>query len=94
MTDKIGVPLDVDETVQGGVLGPRKTITSKQTPQPVTKLKDEQVDKEPERIKRTILFRPAQAKWLKVQAAQEGREMSEIVAEALEMYKKLHTPVQ
>ncbi len=84
MTDKIGDPLA--EAAQSGVLG-RRPITSMQPPQ------GDQVKQEPQRVKRTLMFSPALAKWLKVQAAQEEREMSEIVADALETYKQLHPQV-
>jgi hypothetical protein len=43
-----------------------------------------------DRVQRTIYLPPALAKWLKVQAAEEEREMSEIVAEALEEYRRTH----
>jgi hypothetical protein len=44
----------------------------------------------PERRKKTILFLPERARWLDIQAATEGREQSEIVNDALELYEKLH----
>ncbi len=92
MTDKIGDPLA--EAAQSGVLG-RRPITSMQPPQPATRVQPQgdQVKQEPQRVKRTLMFSPALAKWLKIQAAQEGREMSEIVADALETYKQLHPQV-
>jgi hypothetical protein len=92
VTDKIGDPLA--EAAQSGVLG-RRPISSMQPPQPATKVQPlgDQVKQEPQRVKRTLMFSPALAKWLKVQAAQEGREMSEIVADALETYKQLHPQV-
>lgn len=38
----------------------------------------------------TSYLPPALAKWLKIQAAKENREMSEIVTEALEEYRRTH----
>ena len=42
------------------------------------------------RKQKTVYLPSDLARWLNVQAAQEEREISEIVADALEMYRKLH----
>jgi len=39
-------------------------------------------------VKRTILFTPERAKWLKVRAAMAEKEMSAIVEEALALWEK------
>lgn len=41
------------------------------------------------REQKTILFEVEQARWLEIQAATERRELSEIIHDALELYKKL-----
>jgi len=45
---------------------------------------------EMERVKRTILFTPERAKWLKVRAAMAEKEMSAIVEEALALWEKVN----
>ncbi len=45
---------------------------------------------EQERVKRTILFTPERAKWLKVRAAMAEKEMSAIVEEALALWEKVN----
>ena len=52
--------------------------------------KTRQADKQPGRVKRTFMLTPERAKWLKIQAAEEDRDMSDIVEEALATYKQLH----
>jgi hypothetical protein len=90
MADKIGNPLE--EAAQSGVLGRKQTFTPGQQDstaarsQATTEREQNRV-----RVKRTLMFTPARAKWLKVQAAQEGREMSDIVDEALATYQQLHS---
>ena len=59
-------------------------------PQAVTEDRTVTKKSKPERRKKTILFLPERAKWLDIQAATEGREQSEIVNDALELYEKLH----
>lgn len=101
---KIGDPLQ--EAAQTGVLGGRRPIGTRQDApsqpaapaEPVAPAPQPQVASEnkttkrgkPERKKKTILFLPGRAKWLDIQAATEGREQSEIVNDALELYEKLH----
>ena len=46
--------------------------------------------KHPDWKKQTLLLPPQLISWLKFQALQEGREMSEITVDALETYKQLH----
>ncbi len=43
--------------------------------------------KQSERKQKTVYLSPALAHWLKVQAAQEEREISEIVEDALKLYR-------
>jgi len=43
--------------------------------------------KQSERRQKTVYLSPALAHWLKVQAAQEEREISEIVEDALKLYR-------
>ncbi len=53
-------------------------------------VKEQQPDKKIERVKRTFMLTPDRATWLKVQAALERREMSDIVEEALATYEQRH----
>lgn len=90
MADKIGNPLD--DAAASGMLGRKQTLTSKQPEPSVTRSQaTTNENQEPARKKRTLMFTPYRAKWLKVQAAQEGREMSDIVEEALATYQQLHS---
>ncbi len=43
------------------------------------------------RKQHTIYLPPRLSKWLKLQAVEEDREISEIATDALEMYRKLHS---
>jgi hypothetical protein len=89
MTDRIGNPLD--DTAQSGIIGRRPTVTPRQSePVPPKNHTTPNSAQAPARVKRTLMFTPQRAKWLKVQAAQEGREMSDIVEEALATYQQLH----
>lgn len=98
---KIGNPLT--DAAQTGILGgQRRPLGVKQespttpatgTQAPIQQQRPQET-KEPsteqERIKRTILFTPQRAKWLKVRAAQAEKEMSEIVEEALALWEKVN----
>ena len=90
--DKIGDPLA--EAATTGVIGRRPSFAQPQAqtrPAPARPDPDgEQEEQKALRVKRTLMFTPQRAKWLKVQAAQEGREMSEIIEEALATYQQLH----
>ena len=89
--DKIGDALR--DAAQTGVIGARRPATTRQPVLPEAKpaAQDEQREREkPERKKYTFMLSPALAKWLKIQAATEEKEMSDIVAEALESYRLLH----
>ena len=86
---QIGDPLK--DAATSGVIGQQRTpVTAKsQTPGAAGQRKQEGEEVQ-ERVKRTFMLTPERAKWLKVQAALEEREMSDIVDEALETYKQLH----
>ena len=94
MTDKIGDPLA--NAAATGTLGQRKTLTSVAKPaeQSQASSQEQPGQEKEERVKRTLMFTPERAKWLKVQAALEGREMSDIVEEALATYQQLHPRTQ
>jgi len=42
------------------------------------------------RVQQTVYLPPDLAKWVKIQAIEEGREISEIAADALELYRQSH----
>ncbi len=63
---------------------PESQITGKQD----MKMVSYQRKKRPERKAQIAYLPPDLIKWLRVQAAQEDREISEIVADALELYRK------
>jgi len=46
--------------------------------------------KSAERKQQTVYLPPALAKWLKLQAIEEEREISQIVTQALEEYRRCH----
>ena len=71
------------ETSRSGTLEPQTSNTPE-----VQKSGNSKVSNN--RVQRTVYLPPPLAKWLKVQAAEEEREMSEIVAEALEEYRRTH----
>ncbi len=100
---KIGNPLT--DAAQSGMLGgQRRPLGTKDTPampiaEPYTEpmiskqqrareTKEETLEQE--RVKRTILFTPERAKWLKVRAAMAEKEMSAIVEEALALWEKVN----
>ncbi len=100
---KIGNPLT--DAAQSGILGgQRRPLGTKQdTPvepdagqykeptiskQQAREVKEEATEQE--RVKRTILFTPERAKWLKVRAAMAEKEMSAIVEEALALWEKVN----
>ena len=103
---EIGNPLDeaAASGILGG--GQRKPIGTRQdvpmapaaTPErpPVEKQQAEapKVGRRPttrERKKKTVLLEPDLARWLDIQSASESRELSDIVADGLELYKKFHS---
>jgi len=101
--DKIADPLE--QMRESGTLGPRKPVTTTQAPLPPSAPKQERTSKQeetegrkyyqptskhPDWKKQTLLLPPSLMTWLKIQAAMEGREMSEIAVDALETYKQLH----
>ena len=88
--DKIRDPLE-DAATTGVIGGKRPSFAATGRGQHATGRQGQaDQEKKTEREKRTLMFTPERAKWLKVQAALEGREMSEIVEEALEHYQRLH----
>lgn len=91
MADKIGNPLE--QAAQSGMLGQRRPLMSSlnQERQGVAEHTPQSDKEKPKRVQKTLLFTPSRAKWLKVTAAQEGREMSDIVEEALATYEKMHS---
>lgn len=103
---KIGNPLT--DAAQSGVLGggqrrplgvkpdasvaPATEPHREQIPKTQQKTREKEETQEPERIKKTVLFTPERAKWLKVRAAMAEKEMSEIVEEALALWEKVNLP--
>lgn len=100
---KIGNPLT--DAAQSGILGgQRRPLGTKQDIPAVPdteQYKESAIPKqqgrevkeevpEQERVKRTILFTPTRAKWLKVRAAMAEKEMSAIVEEALALWEKVN----
>lgn len=86
MSDEIGNPFDT--AAQTGVIG-RRPATKGYQDQAAAKTTVSE-SKGADRVKRTLMFIPDRARWLKIQAAVEGREMSDIVEEALATYEQLH----
>ena len=100
---KIGDPLA--EAAERGILGGRRPIGTREPPSAAPASVDVPKGETPgtparrrkpkrEREKKTILFEPARAQWLEIQAATERREMSDIVADALALYERLYSSEQ
>jgi len=101
---KIGDPLN--DAAQSGMLGgTRRPLGTRQDtsvqsaaaptrPEPTSAKQQardvQEASSEQERVKRTILFTPQRAKWLKVRAAMAEKEMSAVVEEALALWEKVN----
>lgn len=108
MTEKkqpFGDPLAM--AAQTGVLG-RRRITSSEDPgaavgEGVAQKPPEPIqvpaqvasaDKTPDRRKKTILMTPSRARWLKIQSADENRDMSAIAEDAFALYERFYKSQQ
>ena len=87
-SDKIGDPLA--DAAASGRLGQKKLTTTEEQSTSGRPKQSGEGEQEGGRVKRTFMLTPARAKWLKIQAAIESREMSDIVDEALMRYEQLH----
>src|SRR5258708_2215714 len=72
---------------------PPPSVPEPTTARPETGTIPSQLGRRPttrERKKKTVLLEAPLSRWLDMRAASEQREMSDIVADALELYKKLN----
>jgi hypothetical protein len=96
MTKEIGDPLERAATTGklGGVSPAARETGHREKAPGVGKsgMPDVQTSEMKEaRKQQTVYLPPALAKWVKMQAIEEEREISEIMTDALEMYRKLHS---
>jgi hypothetical protein len=95
MTKEIGDPLERAATTGklGGVspAAPVTTTRGRTSEGRKSSILDAQTSvTKGSRKQHTVYLPPALSKWLKMQAIEEEREISQIVTDALEMYRKLH----
>jgi hypothetical protein len=95
MTKEIGDPLERAATTGklGGVSPAARTTSPerKTSEGEKSRMPDVQTSTTKEaRKQQTVYLPPGLAKWVKMQAIEEEREISEIMTDALEMYRKLY----
>jgi len=87
MSKQIGNPLE--QAIISGTIGKRSEQPEKPsdaTSIPIRKVGRKATKKE--RVQHTIYLPPALSKWVKVEAYEQGREISDVTADALLMYKE------
>ena len=87
MSDKIiGNPLQ--QAIVSGTIGKKTEPIAKQSTTQTSKSSGFQTSRKKDRNQHTIYLPPVLSKMLKTQAYLEGREMSEVVADAILLYKE------
>ena len=83
----IGNPLE--QAIMEGTIGKKSEPVEEQTtelvPTPVRKVGRKPTKKD--RVQHTIYLPPVLSKWVKIESYEQGREMSDIVADAILLYK-------
>jgi hypothetical protein len=84
----IGNPLE--QAIVSGTIGkksePAEDQAAASVPTPVRKVGRKPTKKD--RVQHTIYLPPVLSKWLKIDSFEEGREISDIVADAILVYKE------
>jgi hypothetical protein len=84
----IGNPLE--QAIISGTIGKKSEPIEQATPAPVlTPVR--KVGRKPtkkDRVQHTIYLPPVLSKWVKIEAYEQGREISDIVADAILLYKE------
>ena len=84
----IGNPLE--QAIVAGTIGkksePDEEQTTESVPTPVRKVGRKPTKKD--RVQHTVYLPPVISKWLKWDSIEEGREISDVVADALVLYKE------
>ena len=84
----IGNPLE--QAIMEGTIGkksePVEQVATESVPTPVRKVGRKPTKKD--RVQHTIYLPPVLSKWLKIDSFEEGREISDIVADAILFYKE------
>ena len=84
----IGNPLE--QAIIAGTIGKKSSDAEKHTTElaatPVRKIGRKATKKE--RVQHTVYLPPVISKWVKIEAYEEGREISDLVADALLLYKE------
>ena len=87
MNDKtIGNPLQ--QAIVSGTIGKKTELVQRPSTIQTSKSSDFQKSRKKDRNQHTIYLPPVLSKMLKMQAYVEGREMSEVVADAILLYKE------
>jgi hypothetical protein len=89
----IGNPLE--QAILSGTIGKKSEPVGSQTTDavstPIRKVGRKATKKD--RVQHTIYLPPVISKWVKIEAYEQGREISDIVADAILLYKKQHDSV-
>jgi hypothetical protein len=84
----IGNPLE--QAIMEGTIGkksePVEPQATEPVPTPVRKVGRKPTKKD--RVQHTIYLPPVLSKWIKIESYEQGREMSDVVADAILLYKE------
>src|SRR5713101_6155965 len=84
----IGNPLE--QAIVSGTIGKKSEPVEQQAtetvPTPIRKIGRKATKKE--RVQHTIYLPPVISKWVKIEAYEQGREISDVVADAILLYKE------
>jgi len=84
----IGNPLE--QAIMEGTIGKKSEPVEQQTtesvPTPVRKVGRKSTKKD--RVQHTIYLPPVLSKWIKIESYEQGREISDVVADAILLYKE------
>jgi len=84
----IGNPLE--QAIMEGTIGKKSEPVEQQAtepvPTPVRKVGRKPTKKD--RVQHTIYLPPVLSKWIKIESYEQGREMSDVVADAILLYKE------
>ena len=84
----IGNPLE--QAIVAGTIGKKQAPVEQQAtdtvPTPIRKIGRKATKKE--RVQHTIYLPPVLSKWVKIEAYEQGREISDVVGDAILLYKE------
>jgi hypothetical protein len=85
----IGNPLE--QAIMSGTIGKKSEPVEAQTTEAVPTTPIRKVGRKPtkkDRVQHTVYLPPVLSKWVKMESYEEGREISDVVADALLLYKE------